>query len=165
MFVLDGGYVATCDPHGTEHGPGYVAVDDKHIAAVSSGPVPESLAAAERIDVRDHLVTPGLVNTHHHLYQWLTRGYATDATLFEWLTTLYPIWSRLDEELVHAASSEPRLARRYRLQHDHRSSLRLPGRRRRPAGSRDPRRPAHRTALPSHPRFDESRPVRRRAAT
>ena len=37
---------------------------------------------------------PGFVNTHHHLYQWVTRGLAVDATLFEWLTTLYPVWGR-----------------------------------------------------------------------
>jgi cytosine/adenosine deaminase-related metal-dependent hydrolase len=49
------------------------------------------------------LVTPGLVNTHHHLYQWITRGYATDDTLFGWLNTLYPVWERLTDDLVHAA--------------------------------------------------------------
>jgi len=45
------------------------------------------------------------VNTHHHLYQWITRGYATDHALFAWLTLLYPIWARLDEDLVHAAAA------------------------------------------------------------
>jgi cytosine/adenosine deaminase-related metal-dependent hydrolase len=53
------------------------------------------------------------VNTHHHLYQWLTRGMAPDATLFEWLTTLYPIWARIDADVVHLAASAAlaRLAR------------------------------------------------------
>jgi cytosine/adenosine deaminase-related metal-dependent hydrolase len=51
------------------------------------------------------LATPGLVNTHHHLYQWITRGYATDDTLFGWLTTLYPVWADLDAELVQAAAA------------------------------------------------------------
>ena len=51
---------------------------------------------ATRVDASGLLVTPGLVNSHHHLYQWLTRGYATDDTLFGWLTTLYPVWARLD---------------------------------------------------------------------
>jgi cytosine/adenosine deaminase-related metal-dependent hydrolase len=50
-------------------------------------------------------VTPGLVNVHHHLYQWITRGYAIDGTLFEWLTTLYPVWARLDAELVHDSAA------------------------------------------------------------
>ena len=44
------------------------------------------------VDGRGCLLTPGLVNTHHHLYQWVTRGLAVDGTLFEWLTTLYPVW-------------------------------------------------------------------------
>jgi len=46
------------------------------------------------------LATPGLVNAHHHLYQWITRGYAADDTLFGWLTALYPVWAGLDAELV-----------------------------------------------------------------
>jgi 8-oxoguanine deaminase len=52
------------------------------------------------------VVIPGLVNTHHHLYQTLTRAYgpAADAELFDWLRTLYPIWARLDEESMHAAA-------------------------------------------------------------
>jgi cytosine/adenosine deaminase-related metal-dependent hydrolase len=53
------------------------------------------------------------VNTHHHLYQWLTRGIAADATLFEWLTTLYPVWAHIDAELVNLAATAAlaRLAR------------------------------------------------------
>ena len=57
------------------------------------------------VDGRGLLVTPGLVNTHHHLYQWITRGYATDHTLFEWLATLYPVWARLTPELVHDSAA------------------------------------------------------------
>jgi cytosine/adenosine deaminase-related metal-dependent hydrolase len=44
------------------------------------------------------------VNTHHHLYQWLTRGLAANASLFDWLTELYPVWGGLDAELVLAAA-------------------------------------------------------------
>jgi cytosine/adenosine deaminase-related metal-dependent hydrolase len=44
------------------------------------------------------------VNTHHHLYQWATRGYAQQATLFEWLTELYPVWAGIDEEITNAAA-------------------------------------------------------------
>lgn len=58
-----------------------------------------------RIDGRGCLLTPGLVNTHHHLYQWITRGLAADNTLFEWLTTLYPIWAGIDEEAVRIAAT------------------------------------------------------------
>ena len=60
-------------------------------------------APALRVDGRGCLLTPGLVNTHHHLYQWATRGYAQQSTLFEWLTTLYPRWSRLDEEAAYVS--------------------------------------------------------------
>jgi cytosine/adenosine deaminase-related metal-dependent hydrolase len=65
------------------------------------------LPKADRvIGGRHAVVIPGLVNTHHHLYQTLTRAYgpAADAELFDWLRTLYPIWARLDEESMHAAA-------------------------------------------------------------
>ena len=62
--------------------------------------------AGRVIDGRHAVAIPGLVNTHHHLYQTLTRAYgpAADAELFDWLRTLYPIWARLDEEAVHTAA-------------------------------------------------------------
>lgn len=58
------------------------------------------------IDGRHMVAIPGLINTHHHLYQTLTRAYApaADIGLFDWLRTLYPIWARLDEESVYAAA-------------------------------------------------------------
>jgi cytosine/adenosine deaminase-related metal-dependent hydrolase len=105
VFVIDGASVATCDAAGTEHPRGYVVVDGSRIAAVGAGAAPAEYAQAERIDGRGRLVTPGFVNTHHHLYQWITRGYATDHTLFQWLSTLYPIWARLDEGLLHDAAA------------------------------------------------------------
>lgn len=58
--------------------------------------------AVVRVD--GDIITPGLVNTHHHLYQWMTRGHATGCDLFEWLTTLYPVWGRMDADDVHAAA-------------------------------------------------------------
>ena len=56
--------------------------------------------ADEVLDLHDHLVLPGLVNTHHHFYQTLTRAVpvAQDANLFNWLKTLYPIWARMKPE-------------------------------------------------------------------
>ena len=74
---------------------------DGLIAAVGSGEEPES---EERLDLGGALVTPGLVNTHHHLYQTLTRARAADSTLFEWLVELYPVWARLDAEAEYAAA-------------------------------------------------------------
>jgi cytosine/adenosine deaminase-related metal-dependent hydrolase len=47
---------------------------------------------------------PGLVNAHDHMYQWATRGYAPDGTLFEWLRALYPVWARIDADSVRVAT-------------------------------------------------------------
>jgi len=62
--------------------------------------------ADEVIDARGMIVLPGLVNTHHHLYQTLTRAVpaAQDATLFQWLKTLYPIWANLTPEAVYTSA-------------------------------------------------------------
>jgi cytosine/adenosine deaminase-related metal-dependent hydrolase len=102
--VLEGAYLATVDASGTEHHTGHVVVQDGRIAAVGAGPAP-AFDGAVRVDASGLLVTPGLVNSHHHLYQWITRGYATDDTLFGWLTTLYPIWARLTADLVRDSAA------------------------------------------------------------
>lgn len=112
--IIEGGYIATVDAVGSEYADGHLVVDDGAIVAVGEGPAPASWReGAEVIDARGCLVTPGLVNTHHHLYQWLTRGYAQDAILFDWLTALYPLWSRIDADLtgVGAAGAMAVLAR------------------------------------------------------
>ncbi len=105
--VIDGPYVATVDPFGTEHSVGHVVIDGGRITSVAEGHAPRALldSADERIDGRGHLLTPGLVNTHHHLYQWLTRGVAQDSILFDWLVALYPSWSRIDAGLVGAGAA------------------------------------------------------------
>jgi 8-oxoguanine deaminase len=56
------------------------------------------------IDLQDHLILPGLINTHHHLYQTLTRVVAQEADLFTWLTTLYPIWANLTDEAIYVST-------------------------------------------------------------
>jgi cytosine/adenosine deaminase-related metal-dependent hydrolase len=62
--------------------------------------------ADDVLDLSDHVVVPGLVNTHHHLYQTLTRGVpgAQDAGLFDWLRTLYPIWARMTPDDVFSST-------------------------------------------------------------
>ena len=62
--------------------------------------------ADDVIDARDHLVTPGLINTHHHMYQSLTRAIPAvqNAELFGWLRGLYPIWAGLTPEMVHVST-------------------------------------------------------------
>jgi 8-oxoguanine deaminase len=84
---------------------GHVYAEDGQIRRVGSGNA--RLPKADKvIDGRHSIALPGLVNTHHHLYQTLTRAYApaADAKLFDWLRTLYPIWARLDEECVEVAA-------------------------------------------------------------
>jgi cytosine/adenosine deaminase-related metal-dependent hydrolase len=103
MLVIDGAAIAAVDAAGTEHETGHVVVDGEWIASVGAGPAEAGLDA-RYVDGRGCLLTPGLVNTHHHLYQWATRGLAQNATLFEWLTALYPVWARIDSESVRAAT-------------------------------------------------------------
>jgi cytosine/adenosine deaminase-related metal-dependent hydrolase len=93
-------HVVTMDDEGTEHATGWLQVDDGFVTAAGAGEPPDG----ETTDLGGALVTPGLVNTHHHLYQTLTRARALDANLFEWLQALYPIWARLDEDAEHAAA-------------------------------------------------------------
>ncbi|MCY1142135.1 8-oxoguanine deaminase [Actinoplanes sp. Pm04-4] len=103
MIVVENVAVATVDADDTYHADGHVVVgDDGRIAAVGAGPAPAG--EGRRVDGAGCLITPGLINSHHHLYQWATRGLAVDETLFGWLKTLYPIWGRLDAEVVGAAA-------------------------------------------------------------
>ncbi|MBK7187237.1 MAG: 8-oxoguanine deaminase [bacterium] len=89
----------------------WVAARDGLVTAVGTGPVPELLdgrpsAGWERFDAAGCVVLPGLVNTHHHLYQTRTRAWRTavDSELFPWLRTLYPVWARLDDDDFHRAA-------------------------------------------------------------
>jgi cytosine/adenosine deaminase-related metal-dependent hydrolase len=99
--LLADAYVLTMDDAGTELERGWILVEDGFVAAVGTGDEPQA-DAVERLG--GALVTPGLVNTHHHLYQTLTRARAQDATLFEWLVELYPTWARIDAEAEYAAA-------------------------------------------------------------
>ena len=89
------------DDSGTEHESGWVLVRDGSSRRSAGGAPP---AADEVVDLGGAVVTPGLVNTHHHLYQTLTRARAQEATLFEWLRELYPVWARIDAEAEYAAA-------------------------------------------------------------
>ena len=104
MIVIEGAAVVTLDRERRELTTGHVIADGNRIVAVGPGPAPAVPDGARVIDGRGCLVTPGFVNTHQHLYQWVTRGLAVDATLFGWLTTLYPVWAGIDEESVHVAA-------------------------------------------------------------
>ena len=102
--VIEGCAIATVDAASTEHRDGHLVIEGDRIVAVGDGPAPEQNGPARRIDGRGRLATPGLVNCHHHLYQWATRGLAQQATLFEWLTELYPVWAQVDEDTEWAAA-------------------------------------------------------------
>jgi cytosine/adenosine deaminase-related metal-dependent hydrolase len=99
--LLTGAYVITMDDDDRELPNGWIHVEDGFVTAVGSGDEPET---DERVDLGGALVTPALVNTHHHLYQTLTRARAPQGTLFEWLVELYPTWARIDAEAEHAAA-------------------------------------------------------------
>jgi cytosine/adenosine deaminase-related metal-dependent hydrolase len=102
-IILSGCHVLTMNPARDEYVAGHVVVEGDRITAVGSGPVRD--ADGHRVDATGCLVTPGLVNTHDHLYQWATRGRAVDAPLFGWLTELYPVWARIDAGIAHAAAT------------------------------------------------------------
>ena len=103
--VIENCAIATVDADDTEYPSGHLVVAGQRIESVGPGPAPAGLTdVARRIDGTGHLLTPGLVNTHHHFYQWLTRGLATDRNLFGWLVALYPTWARIDEPMVRAAA-------------------------------------------------------------
>src|SRR4051812_39178941 len=105
LLVSDADLVATVDDARREIPGGWVAVTDGLVSGIGSSTDPRP-AAVRTIDARGCLVTPGLVNTHHHLYQNLTRAFAPALTggLFEWLVALYPLWARLDEEAAYVSA-------------------------------------------------------------
>jgi cytosine/adenosine deaminase-related metal-dependent hydrolase len=94
-------YIVTMDDAGTEHDSGWLLVDDGTLAQVGADVKPSADVVH---DLGGAVVTPGLVNTHHHLWQNLTRARAQNENLFGWLETLYPIWARIDAEAEYAAA-------------------------------------------------------------
>jgi cytosine/adenosine deaminase-related metal-dependent hydrolase len=89
------------DDGGTEYEGGWILVEDGLVKDAGAGAKPE---ADDVHDLGGAVVTPGLVNTHHHLWQNLTRARAQEENLFGWLKALYPIWSAIDEEAEYAAA-------------------------------------------------------------
>ena len=102
LLVRDAELVVTMT--GDEIPGGWVAIRSGVVAGTgSAGSEP---MASEVLSARGGVVTPGLINTHHHIFQNLTRSYAPalGGGLFQWLTTLYPLWSRLDEEASYVSA-------------------------------------------------------------
>jgi cytosine/adenosine deaminase-related metal-dependent hydrolase len=95
--------LVTMDDERREIAGGGLFIRDNVIEAV--GPAATLPDTADTVlDLRDHVVLPGLINTHHHLYQSLTRVIAQDADLFTWLRTLYPIWANLTDEAIYVST-------------------------------------------------------------
>ena len=101
LVLRDIGLLVTMD--GPELVHAWVAIQNGLVSALGTDTPP---LARETLSAKGGLVTPGLINTHHHIFQNLTRAYApaTNATLFGWLTTLSPLWARLDEEAAYVSA-------------------------------------------------------------
>ncbi len=105
LLIKNARVVVTMDEARREIADGAIFVRGNVIGQV--GPTSElPQTADEVIDAAGHVVIPGLVNTHHHMYQSLTRVIpaAQNGELFNWLTNLYPIWANLDAEMVHVST-------------------------------------------------------------
>ncbi|HEY8792112.1 MAG TPA: 8-oxoguanine deaminase [Gaiellaceae bacterium] len=100
-MLLTNAHVVTMDDADTEYDSGWILVADGLVKDIGAGAKP---AADEVHDLGGAVVTPGLVNTHHHLWQNLTRARAQDENLFGWLEALYPIWAAIDDEAEYAAA-------------------------------------------------------------
>lgn len=105
LLLRNATLVATMDAGQTEIPDGGVLVRGGRIAAIgASATLPCS--ADEIIDLSGHVLMPGMINTHHHMYQTLTRAVpgAQDCELFDWLKRLYPIWARLTPEMIRVST-------------------------------------------------------------
>src|SRR5512143_615370 len=104
-LLIKHAYIVTMDDHQREIPDGGLFMRDGFIEQVGqTASLPSN--ADEVLDLTGHIVLPGLVNTHHHFYQTLTRTVpaAQDANLFNWLTTLYPIWARMNPEDIFTST-------------------------------------------------------------
>jgi cytosine/adenosine deaminase-related metal-dependent hydrolase len=98
-LVLSNAHVVTMDDAATELERGWIQIEGGFVTAVGAAEPP-----GDAEDLGGAVVTPGLVNTHHHLYQTLTRARAQQANLFDWLRELYPVWAEIDAEAEYAAA-------------------------------------------------------------
>ena len=105
LLIKNARVLVTMDAERREIDDGAILICDNVIEQVgNSADLPHS--ADEIIDATNHVVMPGLINTHHHMYQSLTRVIpaAQNGELFNWLTNLYPIWANLTPEMVHVST-------------------------------------------------------------
>jgi 8-oxoguanine deaminase len=97
--------LVTMDGDRREIPNGAIFIRDGVIQAVGTlEDMPSSAQIDDILDLRHHIVIPGMVNTHHHMFQNLTRVMAQNNELFDWLKTLYPIWSRLTGDAIYTSA-------------------------------------------------------------
>jgi cytosine/adenosine deaminase-related metal-dependent hydrolase len=103
LVIVGARCIATMDGTRREIEGGWLALSGGLITGIGEGEPP---AAADRLDATDCLVTPGLINAHHHLFQNLTRAFPamTAEPLFGWLRSLYPLWRSLDTESAYVSA-------------------------------------------------------------
>ena len=105
LLVTHAEVIVTMDSQRRELRGASLYIEDNQVAQIGpAGDLPQT--ADEVLDLTGHVVIPGLVNTHHHMFQSLTRAIpaAQDAELFGWLKTLYPLWARLTPEMIHVSA-------------------------------------------------------------
>ncbi len=103
LLVKNATMLVTMDAERREINNGGLFIRDNVIEQVGS--TQDLPATADTIlDLTGHIILPGFINTHHHLYQTLTRVIAQDADLFTWLKTLYPIWANLTDEAIYVST-------------------------------------------------------------
>lgn len=106
ILIKNARLLITMNDAGETFADGALFVRDQAVVWVgATADLPDEYQTADRIlDATNKVVLPGLINTHHHLYQTLTRALAPDSGLFPWLKTLYPIWARMDGEAVYTSA-------------------------------------------------------------
>ncbi|MER9554204.1 8-oxoguanine deaminase [Mesorhizobium sp. M0323] len=104
LLVKNIDLLATFDGTRREISDGALLIDDNVIEAVGTTAELSASSADEVLDLSGHVVMPGMVNTHHHMYQNLTRVMAQNDELLVWLKTLYPIWAELDDDAISVSA-------------------------------------------------------------
>ena len=102
LLMKNASHIVTCDPSDTVYTDSNLLMEDGVITYIG----PEEQQAEEVIDAAGCIVYPGLINTHHHLYQTFSRNLpqVQNLELFDWLKALYEIWKNLDSQVIYHSS-------------------------------------------------------------
>jgi len=104
LLVKNIAHLATFDDEARELTDAALVIRDNVIEKVGTTAELGDEPADHVLDLAGHIVMPGMVNTHHHMYQNLTRVMVQDDELFVWLKTLYPIWAKLDDDAIYVSA-------------------------------------------------------------